>query len=107
MIADLHDIVSWVFVLTCASAAALALAAHSIESLRGRHVWIAIGVAWAVVVLQTALGAALLYYALGEFSESMAAAGRIPAGPASWLPNAVFAITSGVAIWTTHDRILR
>ena len=59
MIGDLHEIVSWVFVIANGAAAALALAAHSIERLRGRHVWIAIGVAWAVVVVQTGLGAAL------------------------------------------------
>lgn len=59
MIADLHDVVSWVFVLACGGAGSLALAAHSIESLRGRHVWVAVGFAWTVVVVQTALGAAL------------------------------------------------
>ena len=59
MIADLHDIVSWVFVISTGAAAAYALTAHSIESLRGRSVWVAIGVAWTVVVVQTALGVVL------------------------------------------------
>lgn len=59
MIADLHDIVSWVFVISTGAAAVYALAAHSVESLRGRLVWLAIGTAWAVVVLQTALGVIL------------------------------------------------
>jgi hypothetical protein len=59
MIADLHDLVSWLFVIVNGAAAALALTAHSFESLRGRHVWIAIGVAWGIVVVQTALGVTL------------------------------------------------
>ncbi|MDG1366380.1 MAG: hypothetical protein P8P85_04910 [Acidimicrobiales bacterium] len=59
MVGDLHDVVSWVFVIVNGAAAALALAAHSIESLRGRHVWVAIGLAWTIVIVQTALGAAL------------------------------------------------
>lgn len=56
VIADLHGIVSWLFVITTAAAATYALVAHSVESLRGRPVWIAVGVAWGVVVVQTALG---------------------------------------------------
>ena len=59
MIADFHDVVSWVFVIANGAAAVLALIAHCVESVRGRHVWIAIGVGWVIVVVQTALGVAL------------------------------------------------
>lgn len=59
MIAELHDIVSWVFVLSTGFAATWALAAHSFARLRGTGVWIAIGVAWTTVVVQTALGVTL------------------------------------------------
>ena len=38
VIADLHDIISWVFVISTGGAAVYALTAHSVESLRGRPV---------------------------------------------------------------------
>ena len=59
MIADLHDVVGWLFVIANGSAGVWSLAAHSLERFRGRPVWIAVGVAQAIIVVQVLLGVAL------------------------------------------------
>ena len=59
VIADLHDAVSWLFVVANGVVGLGPLAAHTVESLRGRAVWIGVGLAQAVIVVQVLLGVAL------------------------------------------------
>lgn len=59
VIADLHHAVSWLFVGVNGVVGLWALAAHTVEAVRGRAVWIAVGLAQAIIVVQVLLGVAL------------------------------------------------
>ena len=56
---DLHGTFAWVLVGINAAAGVWALAAHRLERLRGKPLWIFTGVAWATIVLQVVLGVLL------------------------------------------------
>lgn len=56
---DLHGTFAWVLVGINAAAGVWALAAHWLERLRGKPLWIFTGVAWATIVLQVVLGVLL------------------------------------------------
>ncbi len=53
---DLHGTFAWVLVGINAAAGVWAMAAHWLERLRGKPLWIFTGVAWATIVLQVVLG---------------------------------------------------
>lgn len=56
---DLHHTWAWVMVYANAAAGVWALAAHSLERLRGRALWIFTGLAQATIVVQVVLGVLL------------------------------------------------
>jgi hypothetical protein len=56
---DLHNTMAWVLVGLNAAAGVWALAAHWVEPLRGRPLWIFTGLAWATIVVQVVLGVLL------------------------------------------------
>ena len=71
---DLHGTFAWVLVGINAAAGVWALAAHWLERLRGKPLWIFTGVAWATIVLQVVLGEfSLLPIAVGEASPDAVA----------------------------------
>jgi hypothetical protein len=57
---DLHEAWAWVMVVGNALAGLWALAAHGLERLRGRALWIFTGVAQATIVVQVVLGVVLV-----------------------------------------------
>lgn len=59
VIADVHGIVTWVFVVSNGLAGLWSLAAHSVDALRGRGVWVAIGIAQTTVAVQVLSGVVL------------------------------------------------
>ena len=56
---DLHGTWAWVLVGANAAAGLWALAAHWVEGLRGRPLWIFTGLAWGTIVVQVVLGVLL------------------------------------------------
>ena len=59
MIRDLHNGLTWVYILANAAVGIWALAAHNIERVRHVSGWYAIGVAQAVIIAQVILGVIL------------------------------------------------
>ena len=57
---DLHAGFAWVVVVTNAAVGVWALAAHWLEGLRSRHLWLATIVAEVTIVIQVVLGVALI-----------------------------------------------
>jgi hypothetical protein len=57
---DLHEVWAWVMVVGNALAGLWALAAHGLERLRGKALWIFTGVAQATIVVQVVLGVVLV-----------------------------------------------
>lgn len=57
---DLHDVWAWVMVGANAAAGLWALAAHWLERLRGRPLWVFTGLAWSTIVVQVVLGVVLV-----------------------------------------------
>jgi hypothetical protein len=59
VVRDLHDVVSWIFILANGAVGVWALAAHQWPRLRHRAGWIAVGVAQVIVLAQVILGVVL------------------------------------------------
>lgn len=55
---DIHVILAWVLVAGNGIAGAWALAAHWLEALRGRPLWVSIAIAQTLIVVQVAVGVA-------------------------------------------------
>lgn len=56
MIADLHVVVGWICIFSNAFAGVLAGAAHWVESLRRRAMWVVVGVAQVTLFVEAILG---------------------------------------------------
>jgi hypothetical protein len=69
MIADLHTLFAWVVVIANGLAGMWCLAAHFVESLRQKAVWIFVGVAQVLLFVQVGLGAARLSQIEGDAPE--------------------------------------
>lgn len=60
ILVDTHQVLAWVVIVATALAGAWATAAHWLEALRSRSLWIAQHLAHALVVLQVVVGSAIV-----------------------------------------------
>ena len=69
LISNLHTVFAWVVVFANGLAGVWAVAAHYVESLRHRSLWVFIGLAQVLLFVEVALGVARLSQIEGEAPE--------------------------------------
>lgn len=69
MLGDLHTFMAWVVVITNGLAGVWALAAHYVEAVRHRALWVLVTIAQVLLFVQVSLGVARLQQLEGEAPE--------------------------------------